>query len=196
MFDIGWWQRYVNYTFGTNRHVRLSHGRQWSTAFRFLALGLQFLLPLFILCQRHLQQRNMCTNILTSIFHISTSEITTLWQDITHTHTTILRPFFGTTRVSHPAGCHSIRTNQCPPPPSPHIFLQAGCPSCRTTNSVKALKATSAWRDINEYIIRWLSQWPIDIYMEISRDCRTCCRLHAFPNTQPRTIVFLLYCGI
>ena len=45
-------------------------------------------------------------------------------------------PFSGTTRVDfmvqgkinrgrhidHPAGCHSIRTNQCPPPPSPHIF--------------------------------------------------------------------------
>jgi len=28
--------------------------------------------------------------------------------------------------------------------PSPH-FLQAGCPSCRPTNSVKALKATSAF---------------------------------------------------
>ena len=70
-------------------------------------------------------------------------------------------PFSGTTRVSrcqkrtlefmvhgkinrgrhtdHPAGRHAIRTNQCPPPPSPH-FLQAGCPSCRPTNSVKALK--------------------------------------------------------
>jgi len=36
-------------------------------------------------------------------------------------------------------GRHSIRTNQCPTPPSPH-FLQAGCPSCRPTNSVKALK--------------------------------------------------------
>ena len=41
--------------------------------------------------------------------------------------------------TDHPAGCHSIRTNQCPPP-SPH-FLQAGCPSCCPTNSVKALKA-------------------------------------------------------
>jgi len=45
--------------------------------------------------------------------------------------------------TNHPAGHHSIQTNQCPPPPSP-IFLQAGCPSCRPTNSVKALKATSA----------------------------------------------------
>jgi len=46
--------------------------------------------------------------------------------------------------TDHPAGHHSIRTKQCPPPPSPH-FLQAGCPSCCPTNSVKALKATSAF---------------------------------------------------
>ena len=45
--------------------------------------------------------------------------------------------------TDHPAGRHSIRTNQCSPPPSP-IFLQAGCPSCRPTNSVKALKATAS----------------------------------------------------
>jgi len=24
--------------------------------------------------------------------------------------------------IDYPAGCHSIRTNQCPPPPSPHFF--------------------------------------------------------------------------
>jgi len=42
------------------------------------------------------------------------------------------------------AGCLSIWTNQCPPPPSRH-FLQARCPSCRPTNSVNALKATSAF---------------------------------------------------
>jgi len=46
--------------------------------------------------------------------------------------------------TDHPAGRHSIRTNQCQPPPPPY-FLQAGCPSCRLTNSVKALKATSAF---------------------------------------------------
>ena len=45
--------------------------------------------------------------------------------------------------TDHPAGCHSIWTKQCPPPPSLPIFLQAGCPSCSPTNSVKALKATS-----------------------------------------------------
>jgi len=37
--------------------------------------------------------------------------------------------------------CHSIQTNQCPRPPSHHIFLRAGCPFCRPANSVKALKA-------------------------------------------------------
>jgi len=39
--------------------------------------------------------------------------------------------------TDNPAGRHSVQTNQCPPPPSP-TFLQAGCPSCRPTNSVKA----------------------------------------------------------
>jgi len=37
--------------------------------------------------------------------------------------------------TDQPAGCHSIQTNKCQPPPSP-IFLQARCP-----RSVKALKA-------------------------------------------------------
>jgi len=44
--------------------------------------------------------------------------------------------------TDHPAGRHNLWTNRCPPPPSPHIFLQDGYPSCRPTNSVKALKAT------------------------------------------------------
>jgi len=39
------------------------------------------------------------------------------------------------------ADTQTIRTNQCPPPPSPH-FLQARYSSCHPTNSVKALKAT------------------------------------------------------
>ena len=41
--------------------------------------------------------------------------------------------------TDHPAGRHSIRTNQCAPPPSSH-FLQVKFPSCHPTNSVKALK--------------------------------------------------------
>ena len=46
--------------------------------------------------------------------------------------------------TDRPAGRHSIQINQCPPPPSPQ-FLQARCPSCCPTNSVKALKATSTF---------------------------------------------------
>jgi len=42
--------------------------------------------------------------------------------------------------TDHPAGRHSIRINQCPPPPSPQFFLRARCPSCHPTSSVKALK--------------------------------------------------------
>jgi len=86
---------------------------------------------------------------------------------IFHHHTTqpSYGPFSGTTRVSqcqkrtsgiygagkinrgrhtdHPAGRHSIRTNQCPPPPSPPYFYGADAlpAECRPINSVKALKA-------------------------------------------------------
>ena len=42
--------------------------------------------------------------------------------------------------TDHPAGRHSIRANQCPPPPSPYIFT-GRTPSCRPTNSVTALTA-------------------------------------------------------
>ena len=87
--------------------------------------------------------------------------------NLCHDTTTILRPFFrdhpGETvpeenfwtlwckgrltqaDTDQPAGRHSIWTNQCPPPTIPPFFLQAGCHSCRPTNSVKALKATSAF---------------------------------------------------
>jgi len=45
--------------------------------------------------------------------------------------------------TDHPAGCHSNRTNHCPPPPSCHIFYRPDALSCCPTNSVKALKATA-----------------------------------------------------
>jgi len=49
--------------------------------------------------------------------------------------------------TDQPAGRHSIQTNQCPPPSSPHS-LQTGCPSCCPTNSVKALKAMETCNNI------------------------------------------------
>ena len=84
----------------------------------------------------------------------------------THTHThTFSGPFSGTTRVSqyqrgktnldftdardsewqwhqlgHMQVCTSLLTDNHTSTP-PLSFLQAGCPSCRPTNSVKALKA-------------------------------------------------------
>jgi len=86
-----------------------------------------------------------------------------------HTHTHLFNgPFSGTTRVSryqkgktnldfteardsewqwhqlgHMQVCTLLHTNNHASTP-PLIFLQAGCPSCRPTNSVKALKATHA----------------------------------------------------
>ena len=78
----------------------------------------------------------------------------------THTHTTVYRPFdrdylgkpvLDFTEASdsewqwHQLGrmqvCSSLQTDNHASIP-PLSFLQAGCPSCRPTNSVKALKAT------------------------------------------------------
>jgi len=44
--------------------------------------------------------------------------------------------------------CTSLQTDNHANTPPLSFFLQAGCPSCRPTNSVKALKA----RSINEEI--------------------------------------------
>jgi len=35
----------------------------------------------------------------------------------------------------HPAGCHSIRTNQCPPPPSPNCYRPDALPTAQPTLS-------------------------------------------------------------
>ena len=90
------------------------------------------------------------------------------WRWNTHTHP-FNGPLSGTTRVSryqksktnldfteargsewqwhqlgHMQVCSSLQTDNHASTP-PLSFLQAGCPSCRPTNSVKALKATD-WR--------------------------------------------------
>jgi len=41
----------------------------------------------------------------------------------------------------------ATRTNGAPTPITPQDFLQAGCPSCRPTNSIKALKAQKSARE-------------------------------------------------
>jgi len=43
-------------------------------------------------------------------------------------------------QLGHMQVCHSLQTDNHASTPS-RSFLQAGCPSCRLTNSVKALKA-------------------------------------------------------
>jgi len=108
----------------------------------------------------------------------------------TTTTTTVLQPFFwepgwGDARrelldfmvrgkinrgrhTDHPAGCHSIRTNQCRPAPSPH-FLQTRCPSCRPTNSVKALSPTPT--SVPSGILIHTAIWPQQIWLKIVGGC-------------------------
>ena len=53
------------------------------------------------------------------------------------------------------ATCQSARRSRQITMPAPHhsVFLQAGCPSCRQTNGVKALKALiSKWQNISDML--------------------------------------------
>ena len=141
----------------------------------------------------------------------------TLTQSRHHHTTSVLWRFFsGTTRFSrsqkttsdfmvqgktnrgrqtdHPARRHSIQTNQCPPPPSPD-FLQAGCPSCRPTNGVKSLKATSAESEEENCI--WLQQFSTSkrrkTYLLFSRHCDcivVCDACIILDLTQQHNVVF------
>jgi len=93
-------------------------------------------LPLFVVQSVSLELHRLCQPIRTSV-QSRFSKVTH-----THTHTTILQPFFRDhpgelvpeenfwtlwckgrlTEADTLTGRHSIQTNQCPPPPSPHIF--------------------------------------------------------------------------
>jgi len=105
--------------------------------------------------------------MITDLPYLSAITATNISQSFTHnTHTHPFNgPFSGTTRVSryqkgktnldfteardsewqwhqlgHVQVCTSLQTDNHASPP-PLSFLQAGCPSCRPTSSLKALKA-------------------------------------------------------
>jgi len=102
--------------------------------------------------------------------HRIINSVITQLRMLAHTHTPFNDPFSGTTRVGwyqkgktnldfteardsewqlHQLGymqaCTSLQTDNHAST-SPFSFLQAGCPSCRPTNSVKALKANACNR--------------------------------------------------
>ena len=107
---------------------------------------------------------------------IVTDALITLYSTFTHTHThthPFNGPLSGTTRVSryqkgktyldfteatdsecqwNPLGhmqvCTSLQIDNHASTP-PLSFLQAGCPSCRPTNSVKALKANTVQNTVH-----------------------------------------------
>ena len=130
---------------------------------------------------------------------ISSEKVLTCCLWYTHTHTRLTSLFSGTTQVSryqkgktnldfteardselqwhqlgHMQVCTSLqRDNHASTPPL--SFLQAGCPSCRPANSVKALKATvydktveiamiilltSSRLQIFQFLNCWVVRWP------------------------------------
>jgi len=116
-----------------------------------------------------------CENLWANNFHLITK---TRWKTVishTHTHPFKNGPLSGTARVSryqkgktnldstkardsewqwhqlgHMQVCTSLQTDNHASTP-PLCFLQAGCPSCRPANSVKALKARRQWFHDNGY---------------------------------------------
>jgi len=68
--------------------------------------------------------------------------------------------------TDHPAGCHSIRTNQCLPPPSPHIFYTHNRGLCTKSSpthihmlSSSVHQCLAAW--MKARINRWISTFTI-----------------------------------
>ena len=121
----------------------------------------------------------------------------------THTHP-FNGPFSGTTQVSryqkgktnldfneardsewqwhqlgHMQVCTSLQTDDHTSTP-PLSFLQAGCPSCHPTNSVKALKAKKIHRKNLQFIrvsTRGTVKFP-DIFHDALRHSYSCCVMH------------------
>ena len=78
--------------------------------------------------------------------------------------------------TDHLAGRHSIRTNQCPPPPSPHIFYGPDAlPAAQPT--VKALKANKVYTKVTVKCFKssYFYQTQVYYYVELpkTRECRT-----------------------
>jgi len=116
--------------------------------------------------------------LATHILKVIHEDAAQTWHTVTHTHP-FNGPLSGNTRVSwyqkgktsldfteasdiewqwhqlgHMQDCISLYTDNHASTP-PLSFLQAGCPSCRPTNSVKALKAPAQTWHCSIY-----SNWP------------------------------------
>ena len=72
-------------------------------------------------------------------------------------------------QLGHMQDCTSVQTDNHTSTP-PLSFLQAGCPSCRPTNSVKALKAVVINHTVNR--ILWTS-WSLVINHTVTHTAQT-----------------------
>jgi len=64
--------------------------------------------------------------------------------------------------------CTSLQTDNHASTP-PHSFLQAGCPSCRPTNSIKALKANNKGAILKSWMLHLKLETVFSKKSEISR---------------------------
>ena len=75
-------------------------------------------------------------------------------------------------QLGHMQVCSSLQTDNHASTP-PLSFLQAGCPSCRPTNSIKALKGVIAYvLGYNKFSVFLLICWQKDRHVWVREHCR------------------------
>jgi len=153
------WADYISTDFGI-QNLPLKHGQAHTDTFQWmLYIHWQLISCHGRLCSERHMSMNERTNERT---HART-------HAHTHTHTRYQK---GKTnldfieardsewqwhQLSHTQDCTSLQTDNHASTP-PLSFLQAGCPSCHPTNSVKALKAKGTWA---WYYAKILSMLPL-----------------------------------
>ena len=140
------------------------------------------------------------------MLHLPSHILLHMYNTHTHTHThthPYNGPLSGTTRVSHYQKgktnldcteardsewqwhqlghmqiCTSLQTDNHASTP-PLSFLQAGCPSCRPTNSIKALKATYTILHKQQWCDNWTNMLNIHHHHITLRWSQITCTLSA-----------------
>ena len=116
--------------------------------------------------------------------------------------------------TDHPAGRHSIRTNQCPPPPNPHFYRPEALPAAQPTawkhwkacqyyrifpihsNIIKSIHNshsphTKIWQDscINFYLVYVQTRWQLmagySLEQRRHQESHTWCKYFYFVGPHP-----------
>ena len=158
--DAGVWHLQV-------RIIIIHYHKQTIGAYHFMTSSDRFPVPVWSALKSNLTIwwcQNLPKRAVNGLtVQVSTTELGKMFQIFTmHTHTRLtalcpgLSRWAGTKKVKPIwAICKSAHRSRKITTPAPHhsSFLQAGCPSCRPTNSVKALKESNIYNASREKML-------------------------------------------